>query len=78
MQACLHLGNGDMGTGPHQNLTLFQPGKGQIMPTLYWYPHQVLKAKGAPDVASTSHLQMAMFIMTTRHEKKMVRSIHHL
>ena len=71
------LGTWGGGTGPHQNLvwaanlTLFQPGEGgQIMPTLYWCPHQVLKAKGAPDVASTSHLQMAMFIMTTRHGKK--------
>jgi hypothetical protein len=31
-------------------LILYQPG-GQIMPTLYWCPHQVLKATGAPVVA---------------------------
>ena len=30
-------------------LTLSQPGC-RIMPTLYWRPHQVLKATGAPDV----------------------------
>ena len=29
-------------------LTLSQPGGGQIMPTLYWCPNQVLKATGAP------------------------------
>ena len=44
-------GRGDVGTCPHQvlavTLTLSQPG-GQIMPTLYWCPHQVLKATGVP------------------------------
>ena len=38
--------------GPHQILaatkTLFQPGGGEIMPTMYWCPHQVLKATRAP------------------------------
>ena len=38
--------------GPWQvlaaTLTLSQPG-GQIMPTLYWCPHQVLTTTGAPD-----------------------------
>ena len=47
-RACGHV---DVGTYPHQvlaaTLTLSQPG-GQIMPTLYWCPHQVLKATGAP------------------------------
>ena len=46
--ACGHV---DVGTCPHQllavTLTLSQP-RGQIMPTLYWCPHQVLKATGAP------------------------------
>ena len=41
----------DVGTCPHQvlagTLTLSQPD-GQIMPTLYWCPHQVLKVTGAP------------------------------
>ena len=46
--ACGHV---DMGACPHQvladTLTLSQPrGGGQIMPTLYWCPHQVLKATG--------------------------------
>ena len=40
-----------MWTCPHQvlaaTLTLSQPGC-RIMPTLYWRPHQVLKATGAP------------------------------
>ena len=31
---------------------LNQGGGGQIMPTLYWCPHQVLKATGAPGGAS--------------------------
>ena len=47
-RACGHV---DVGTCPHQvlaaTLTLSQPG-GQIMPTLYWRPHQVLKATGVP------------------------------
>ena len=38
-------------SSPHQvlaaTLNLSQPGGGQIMPTLYWCPHQVLKATGA-------------------------------
>ena len=48
-RACGHV---DVGTCPHQvlALTLSQPG-GQIMPTLYWCQHQVLKATGAPDLA---------------------------
>ena len=48
--ACGHVG---VGTCPHQvlavTLTLSQPG-GPIMPTLYWCPHQVLKATGAPAI----------------------------
>ena len=47
-RACEHV---DVGTCPHQvlvsTLTLSQPG-GQTIPTLYWCPHQVLEAKGAP------------------------------
>ena len=42
-----------MWTSTHQvlaaTLTLSQPGGGQIMSLLYWCPHQVLKASGAPD-----------------------------
>ena len=52
-RACGHV---DVGTCPHQvlaaTLTLSQPGDGwewQIIPTLYWCPHQDLKATGAPD-----------------------------
>ena len=45
-------GHVDVGTCPHQvlaaTLTLSQPG-GQIIPTLFWRPHQVLKATGAAD-----------------------------
>ena len=45
-------GHMDVGTCPHQVLaailTQSQPG-GQIMATLYWCPHQVLKATGAPE-----------------------------
>ena len=42
-----------LGTCPHQvfaaTLTLSQPWEGgQIIPPLYWCPHQVLKATGAP------------------------------
>ena len=46
-RACGHV---DVGTCPHQvlaaTLTLSQPGGGG---TPYWYPHQVLKATGAPE-----------------------------
>ena len=47
-------GHLDVGTCPLQvlaaTLTLSQPGgEGQIIPTLYWGPHQVLKATGAPE-----------------------------
>jgi len=49
-RACGHV---DVGTCPHHvlahTLTLSQPG-GQIVPTLYWCPHQVLKATGAPGI----------------------------
>ena len=55
-------GHMDVGTCPQQvltaNLTLSQPrGGGQIKPTLYWCPHQVLKATGAPELISTKDLQ---------------------
>ena len=55
-RACGHVG---VGTCPHQvlaaNLSLSQPGE-QIMPTLYWCPHQVLKATGAPaDYCNKDH-----------------------
>ena len=40
MKNCIH-------TSLLGSLTLSQPG-GQIMPTLYWCLHQVLKATGAP------------------------------
>jgi hypothetical protein len=45
-------GHGDRGIGRRQvlkaTLTLFQPGGGHILPTIYWCPHQVFKATGAP------------------------------
>ena len=43
-------GRGDVSTpsfGSHPNPISTRGG--QIMPTLYWCPHQVLKATGAPD-----------------------------
>ena len=51
--ACGHV---DMGRYQHQvlaaTLILSQPGE-QIMPTLYWCLHQVLKATGTPDTNSS-------------------------
>ena len=48
-RACGHV---DVGMCQHQvlaaTLTLSQPGGGAIMATLYWCPHQVLKATGVP------------------------------
>ena len=44
-------GRGDVSTpsfGSHPNPISTRGGGGQIMPTLYWCPHQVLKATGAP------------------------------
>ena len=41
------------GRGGVSTLALSQPG-GQIIPTLYWCPHQVLKATGAPAVRTGS------------------------
>ena len=53
MQARLWAcGRGDMSTpsfGSHPNPISTRGG--QIMPTLYWCPHQVLKATGAPELA---------------------------
>ena len=54
MQARLWAcGQGDVSTpsfGSHPN-PISTRGGGQIMPTLYWCPHQVLKATGAPDTS---------------------------
>jgi len=62
IQARLWLcGCGDVSTpsfGTH--LTLSQPGGGQIMPTLYWCPHQVLRVTGAP--ASGSGFTIAWYL----------------
>jgi hypothetical protein len=59
-RACGHV---DVGTRPHQvlagTLTLSQPGEGgQIMPTLYWCPHQVLKDTGAPEFEHLRHYHL--------------------
>ena len=53
MQARLWAcGRGDMSTpsfGSHHNPISTRGDGGQIMQTLYWCPHQVLKATGAPE-----------------------------
>ena len=65
-----------MGTSPHQvfeaTLTLFQPG-GQIMPSLYWCPHQVLKATGAPDLQERI-LRDQKTLQTSRNDRKKNRN----
>ena len=40
--------SGEQLFGSHLNPISTGGGGGQIMPTLYWCPHQVLKATGAP------------------------------
>ena len=50
LQACLWAcGRGDMSTPSFgSRLNPISTSKGHIMPVLYWCPHQVLKATGAP------------------------------
>ena len=35
---------------------------GQVMPTLYWCPHQVLKATGAPALAKSTTKILSNFV----------------
>ena len=53
-------GRGDMSTpsfGSHLNPISTRGG--QIIPTLFWCPHQVLKATGAPALRSLLNEQLA-------------------